>query len=86
MERHGNRSNSSVPIKLEGEAWEEVESFRYLGSILDTRGGTGADVKIRINKARAAFQNLINVLKSKVIGKTTNIRLFSTHVKYVLME
>ena len=32
------------PIMLEGEGLEEVESFRYLGSIVDTRGGTDADV------------------------------------------
>ena len=29
-----------MPIMLEGEGLEEVESFRYLGSIVDTRGGT----------------------------------------------
>ena len=26
---------------LEGEGFEEVESFRYLSSIVDTRGGIG---------------------------------------------
>ena len=44
-----------IPIMLEGEGLEEVESFRYLGSIVDTRGGTEADVKTRISKASAAF-------------------------------
>ena len=48
---------------LEGEGLEEVESFRYLGSIVDTRGGTEADVKTRISKARAAFHILRNVWK-----------------------
>ena len=62
------------PIMLEGEGLEEVESFRYLGSIVDTRGGTEADVKARISKARAAFHILRNVWKSRVIGKTTKIR------------
>ena len=59
---------------LEGE----VESFRCLGSIVDTRGGTYADVKTRISKARAAFHILINAWKSRVIDKTTIIRLFNT--------
>ena len=67
------------PIMLEGEGLEEVESFRYLGSIVDTRGGTEADVKTRISKARAAFHILRNVWKSRVIGKTTKIRLFLKH-------
>ena len=73
------------PIVLEGEGLEEVESFRYLGSIVDTRGGTEADVKTRISKARAAFHILRNVWKSRVIGKTTKIRLFNTNVKSVLL-
>ena len=46
------------PIMLEGEGLEEVESFRYLGSIVDTRGGTEANVKTRISNARAAFHIL----------------------------
>ena len=66
------------PIMLEG--LEEVESFRYLCSIVDTRGGTEADVKTRISKARAAFHILRNVWKSRVIGKTTKISLFNTNV------
>ena len=70
---------------LEGEGFEEVESFRYLGSIGDTRGGTEADVKTRIGKERAAFHILRNVWKSRVIGKTTKIRLFNTNVKSVLL-
>ena len=57
------RLNSTCkrPIMLEGEGLEEVESFRYLGSIVDTRGGTEADEKTRNSKARAAFHILRKV-------------------------
>ena len=70
---------------LEGEGLEEVESFRYLGSIVNTREGTEADVKTRISKARAAFHIMRNVWKSRVICKITKIRLFNTNVKSVLL-
>ena len=56
------------PIMLEGEGFEEVESFRYLGSIVDTRGGTGADVKTRIGKA--TWQHSTHL--SKVQGNRQN--------------
>ena len=49
------------PITLEGEGLSGVESFRYLGSIVDTREGTEADVNTRICKARAAFHIFRNV-------------------------
>ena len=79
------RTNATceIPIMLEGETLEEVKDFRYLGSIVDTHGGTDADVKKRISKARVAFHLLRNVWKSKVIGETTKIRLFNTNVKFV---
>ena len=70
---------------LEGEGLEEVESFRYLGGIVDTQGGTEAYQNTRISKAKAAFQILRKMWKSKVIGKTTKIRLFNTDVKSVLL-
>ena len=73
------------PIMLDGEELEEIESIRYQRSIVDTRGGTEAGVKTRIIKARAAFHILRNVWKSRVIGKTTKIRLFNTNVKSVLL-
>ena len=59
---------------------EEVKDLRYLGSIVDTQGGTEADIKKRISKARVAFHLLRNVWKSKVIGETTKICLFNTNV------
>ena len=71
---------------LEGETLEEVKDFRYLGSIVDTHGGTETDVKKRISKARVAFHLLRTVWKSKVIGDTTKIRLFNTNVKSVLLD
>ncbi|VDP60611.1 unnamed protein product [Schistosoma curassoni] len=42
----------SNPITFDGETLEDVESFTYLGSITDEQGGSDADVKARIGKAR----------------------------------
>ncbi|KAI0219914.1 hypothetical protein LSAT2_028559 [Lamellibrachia satsuma] len=65
------RTNTTceTPIMLEGETLEEVKYFTYLGSIVDTLGGTEADVKKRISKARVAFHMLRNVWKSKTSSK-----------------
>ena len=52
---------------------------------MDTHGGTEADVKKGISKARVAFHLLRNVWKSKVIEETTKIRLFNTNVKSMLL-
>ena len=64
---------------------EIVESFTYLGSIIDGKGGTEADVRKRIGKARTAFANLSNVWKASKISISTKIRLFNSNVKSVLL-
>ena len=48
----------SKEIILEGTPLEEVDTFCYLGSMADGKGGTEVDVKARIGKARAAFTQL----------------------------
>ena len=48
-------ARSNLPV-LDFQTWQVlVESFRYLGSIVVTRGGTEPNVKTRISKARAAL-------------------------------
>ncbi|VDO54221.1 unnamed protein product [Schistosoma margrebowiei] len=64
---------NSNPITLDGETLEDVESFIYLGSIIDEKGGSDADVKARIGKARAVFLQLNNIWNSKQLStKKTN--------------
>ncbi|VDO72378.1 unnamed protein product [Schistosoma margrebowiei] len=55
------KAENSNPITLDGETLEEVECFTYLGSIIDEQGGSDADVKARIGKARAPFLQLKNI-------------------------
>jgi hypothetical protein len=58
-----NDSSMNV-VTLNGSQLEEVQSFTYLGSIVDQQGGTDADVKPRIGKARVAFKLLNNICGS----------------------
>ncbi|VDO70965.1 unnamed protein product [Schistosoma margrebowiei] len=55
------KAQNSNPITLDGETLEDVESFTYLGSIIDEQGGSDADVKARIGKTRATFLQLNNI-------------------------
>ncbi|VDO93244.1 unnamed protein product [Schistosoma margrebowiei] len=40
------------PITIDREDLEDVKTFTYLGSIIDEHGGSDADVKAQIGKAR----------------------------------
>lgn len=70
---------------LEEIELEEVETFNYLGSMIDKKGGTGADVGARIDKAGAAFLPLNNIWSSNAIASHTNIRLFSSNIISILL-
>ena len=54
-------STSTVSITLGVEAIEGVDHFTYLSSVVETQGGTEADVKARIGRARVAFLQLKNI-------------------------
>ncbi|VDP74613.1 unnamed protein product [Schistosoma mattheei] len=56
------------PITLAEEALEDVENFTYLGSTIDEQGGSHADVKARIGKARAALLQSKNIWNSKQVS------------------
>ena len=72
-------------IKIDGQEIETVDGFTNLGSIVDVNGGAGADVQSRINKARHAFAVLKPIWKSRIITFRTEIRVFNTNVKSLLL-
>ncbi|VDP41826.1 unnamed protein product [Schistosoma mattheei] len=73
------------PVTIDGEDLEDVKSFTYLGSIIDEHGGSDADVKARIRKARAAYLQLRNIWNSKQLSTNTKARIFNTNVKTILL-
>ncbi|VDO66130.1 unnamed protein product [Schistosoma margrebowiei] len=63
-----NQSENTNAITSDDKTLEDVKSFTYLGSIIDEQGGSDADVKARIGKARAASLQLKNILNSKQLN------------------
>ncbi|VDP26513.1 unnamed protein product [Schistosoma margrebowiei] len=79
------KAENNNPITLDGETLENVESFTYLGSIIDEQGGSDADVKVRIGKAKTAFLQLKNIWNSKQLSTNIKVRTFNINVKAVLL-
>ncbi|VDP36632.1 unnamed protein product [Schistosoma mattheei] len=48
-------------IKLDGAALEDVQTFTYLGSIIDEHAGSDTDVKAQVGKARAIYLQLKDI-------------------------
>ncbi|VDO73345.1 unnamed protein product [Schistosoma mattheei] len=65
------------PITTDGEDLEDVKTFTYLGSIIDEHGGgSDADVKARIGKARTEYLQLKNIWNSKQLSTKSKVRIF----------
>ena len=61
---------------------EEVESFCYLGSLVDRSGGTEAEVKSRAGNAQAAFASHGKVFENQgYLSKKRKLKLFNSNVK-----
>ncbi|VDP78172.1 unnamed protein product [Schistosoma curassoni] len=53
------------PITIDGEDSEDINTFTYLGSIIDEYGGSDADVEARIGKTRGTYLQLKNIWNFK---------------------
>ena len=60
-EQMNKNTTASAAVTVGGEPIMEVESFVYLGSVVDQQGGTDRDVTARIGKARTTFVILKNI-------------------------
>ena len=78
-------TKSKNVVTVSGKPLEETDCFTYLGSKINTTGGREEDTKPRIQKARVAFLMLSKIWKSKLIKLKTNMRLFNSSVKSVLL-
>ena len=78
-------TTANTPVTVAGKPIKEVESFVYLGSVVDKQEGTDRDVAARIGKPRGAFVMLKNIWASKAIRTRTKLRIFNSNVKSVLL-
>ena len=57
-------AKDQTPILIDGKDAEDVDSFTYLGSIVNKTGGAEQDITARVGKVRSSFNKLIKIWKS----------------------
>ena len=82
-------TTANAPVTFGGEPIREMESFVYLGSVVDQQGDTDRDVTLRTFKARAAFDMLKNTWTSGGNQRENQtpheLIIFNSSVKSVLL-
>ena len=63
-----NEVGARMNVMLNREALEEVDQFKYLGSVIAANGGVEADVRHRVNEGCKALGALKRVMKNRGLG------------------
>jgi hypothetical protein len=68
-----SNTKTRADLTVNGQNLEEVDFFTYLGNEVDNLGGSDKDVKIRIGKARTAFNMMGSIWKARNISLKTKV-------------
>ena len=80
--RVSRRSNIIQP--LDGVNIEQVNSFKYLGSIVNSTNSIEEEIKNRIALGNKAFYANLSLLKSKLVSKISKLKLYFTVIRPVV--
>jgi len=71
-------------INSESKEFEQVKSFKYLGSTVDTDNTIEEEIKERIALGNKAFFANKKVFQSKLISKTAKLKLYCSVIRPVV--
>ena len=81
--RQGGRAELNV--RLNGEVLEEVETFKYLGSIIGKDVGVSKDVSQRVSDGAAAYGTMKSIWRVKEVGIRVKKGLYESIVVPTVM-
>ena len=67
-------------FQLEDDELEEVNSFVYLGSTINSKGDSNEKIKRRIGMAKCTAMKMEKTWKSKVVSTRVKLRIIDTIV------
>src|ERR1700755_96343 len=74
IKRCGGRNGGGVEV--EGRKLEEVNEFKYLGMLVEGKGGTEKEIKNRVVEGMKVLGGLREVWKKGRISKEIKVRMF----------
>ena len=80
-----NGGGAGLNVTLNGEVLEEVDQFKYLGSVVAANGGVEADVRHRVNEGCKVFGAVKGVMKNRGLGMNVKRVLYEKVVVPTVM-
>jgi hypothetical protein len=79
-----NREDQLKSINIENKEFEQVKSFKYLGSTVSTDNTIEEEIKERIALGNKAFYTNKKMFQSKLISKMAKLKLYSSVIRPVV--
>ena len=71
-----NIDDRRLDVRLGGEMLEEVDSFKYLGSVIARDGGIAEEVKSRVGEASKVIGGMNKLFKCREMGMRAKKGIF----------
>lgn len=78
-------STPDAPITVDGNTHDYVEECTYLGSLLSKDNACSKVISVRLGEAHSPFASLQTIWKSKQYSFKTELQLYNSNVKSVLL-
>jgi len=83
MKINKNITNSGQDLIMNGQVFEDVQNFRYVGALINSINLISDKIKSRITAGTRCFYSLRQIFRSRTMSKTVNIKIHKTMVKPV---
>lgn len=80
-----NGSRVGQNITMDNYNFEVVQSFKYLGSILNVTNDIEEEIKMRITQGNRCFFALKHLFRSSLVSRATKLRLYKTIIRPIVM-
>ena len=70
---------------MNGEELEEVDTFKYLGALINKEGNSTQEIKARLAIALSAMSKLMKIWKSSSIETSTKIKLYKSLITSIAL-
>jgi hypothetical protein len=77
MSCHPN-SGQNQTIRIANESFENVATFKYLGTVLTNQNDIHDEITSRLNSENASYYSVQNLLSSRLILKNLKIKIYKT--------
>lgn len=85
MKRYKDRSTKRKDLHVNGITYKGVDKFKYLGCTITDTNRREDEIDIRIVNALRCTAALHKVLVSKLLSRSTKIRIYKTVIRPILM-